>query len=331
MGLRPTYSVVAEGEPLTAALAGRSTSITIEDVSGVIADKLTIQLADKGGELAIPRKGVYLDVALGYDDINTSMGRFIVDDVSLSGWPLRMTITGTGAPLAPDGKTYTPIQTYKSRVFSDTTIGEIVETMANDCGLVNGCDRELGSIGLSHVEQICESDISLLTRIAARVDAIAKPSGGKLLFIPKGSVQTASGADIPTVLIGAGAMVSFDWRNPCIAKVSQVEASYRDMDFATTHIVTVGKGPIVKQLNYVFANKSEAESRAKAELNQARRAGAEVTFTAVGNAAMAVGTPLELTGIRSSVDGKYRVVSVTHTLSEGGYQMAVKATAEVVL
>ncbi|SFN66767.1 hypothetical protein SAMN05421579_11450 [Xenorhabdus japonica] len=52
-----------------------------------------------------------------------------------------------------------------------------------------------------HIDQTNESDVSFLTRIAKQEGAIASVKNGELLFVRQGQNKTASGQDIPPVLI----------------------------------------------------------------------------------------------------------------------------------
>jgi phage protein D len=55
----------------------------------------------------------------------------------------------------------------------------------------------LAGLVIDHIDQTGESDANFLTRLAKDHDAIATVKQGKLLFIPTGAAQSASGIPRP--------------------------------------------------------------------------------------------------------------------------------------
>ncbi len=59
----------------------------------------------------------------------------------------------------------------------------------------------LASIALPHTDQSHESDMNLLSRLAKRYDAVAKPAGGTLVFTRRGIAKSASGQDLARITL----------------------------------------------------------------------------------------------------------------------------------
>ncbi|MCT6706819.1 contractile injection system protein, VgrG/Pvc8 family, partial [Staphylococcus aureus] len=78
-----------------------------------------------------------------------------------------------------------------------TTIGDMVRRMAGEHGLNAAVSASLASIVLPLTVQSQESDMNLLLRLAKQHDAIAKPGGGRLVFVKRGESTSASGERIP--------------------------------------------------------------------------------------------------------------------------------------
>ena len=131
----PVFRVVADGTDITAKIADRMVSITVTDEAGSASDKVDIELDDRGAVFEPPPTGAALTVALGYKESGgaVDMGVFVVDELEFKGPERRFRITGkAGDSLDKDapGRFKAP----QSRSWHDTTVGDVVRTVAAERG-----------------------------------------------------------------------------------------------------------------------------------------------------------------------------------------------------
>ena len=327
MNFRPTFRVTADGADISGILAPRLSSIEVIDRAGVESDSAVIEMADAPPfRIALPRTGAVLEVALGYFPAAEVLGRFVVDEVTLSGPPDTMTITARAAAHDETSDGQTELQTQRTRSFPDgTTLGDLVETLAGDHGLEPAIADDLAAVVPPHIDQLAESDMSLLTRIAANYGAIAKPAGGRLAVVRRGEGQSASGQPLPTVTLTPAQVSSWSATIARREEAKTVIAVWRDLGAAEDREVEVGEGEPVRRLRHTLPDEESARAAAEAELERAARQGAKVSVTLPGRADLMAEGKLLLVGFREGVAGEWTIESVTHRLDTGGYSCTVEA------
>lgn len=237
--MRPTFQITAGGADITGDVSERLISLDITDTVDETSDSLSITLADAEGTLALPASGAKLEVSLGYDGQNQRVGSFVVDDVGIEGPPDVVSVQASSTPFVTDrgGGGKAAFTSRKSRSFEGKTLGEIVQTVASDCGLSPVVDSELSSIQVPHVAQIDESDANLLIRLARRYGGVLKPADGRLVLASEAGGRSTSGAALEVTLTPADVS---SWSFKVGGKnqgVTKVKAKSHDYSKATTEEV----------------------------------------------------------------------------------------------
>lgn len=187
----PIYKITADDKDITAAIRARFISLSIKDSAGVESDSLTLVLSDADKALVFPAKGVTLKAYIGYSDSGLIYkGSFIVDELDYSWAPNELSILAR----ASDEQTIGSGKQTKQR--TDLSLGELVESIADDHDLIPAVSESLASIAVNEY-QVDESDMNYLTRLAERFSAITKVKNGRLLFLREGVAQSASGFELP--------------------------------------------------------------------------------------------------------------------------------------
>ena len=147
--MTPAYRIQVEGQgDVTAQIRERLLSLRVRDEEGYQSDAVEIRLDDRGGEMELPRRGVALEVELGYEASGrVRMGRYVVDEVELSGPPETLTVRATAADMRTGAKQR------KTRSWDEVTIADLVTTIARDHDLDPRVERGLARIVLPHVDQ----------------------------------------------------------------------------------------------------------------------------------------------------------------------------------
>ncbi|WP_334132375.1 contractile injection system protein, VgrG/Pvc8 family, partial [Silanimonas lenta] len=192
----PAFRVTLDGQDLTRRIAPRLLDLTLTEQRASEADQLDLRLHDHDGRLALPRRGAELTVALGWQDGGVvDKGVYRVDEVEHSGAPDTVTLRARSADLTA------ALRARRDRSWDDTTLGEVVRTLAGNHGLTPRIAPALDRVAVPHLDQTGESDAALLSRLGKQHDAVATIKAGRLLFLPIGRGETAAGEPLPAATL----------------------------------------------------------------------------------------------------------------------------------
>ncbi|RCK36135.1 hypothetical protein TH9_05660 [Thalassospira xiamenensis] len=318
----PAYQILADDTDVTFSMARYLTMLRIVDKRGVEADECEIELVAPDGTLNLPRRGVRLQIMMGWENSLTDKGSFIVDQVSESGPPDRITITGCSADFQGAFK----VQREES--YSGKTIGQILTTIAKRHNLIPAIEEQLAGILIDHIDQTNESDPNFLTRLGTDYDAIATVKAGRLLFMPVGHTKTVSGLAMPAVTINRDDTVSHRFQ---IAdregSYTGVRAKWRDHKANTTKYSTAGTGENWKTLKRDYPTAVAAFHAAKAEWARMQRGNHTISLSLTnGNSNILAGRRLLLSGWRPEINAIVWIAGdVTHEMTNNGFLTNVDA------
>ena len=323
MDWKPSYRVTVDGQDITSILATRLASLTLTDEAGVQSDSVDITLTDHlpFARLEIPPTGAEIEVALGYAYRAKDMGLFIADSVQVEGPPDVMRIRGTASVHGKTTGGKTALTEQKTRSWdAGTTIADMVATIAGEHGLDPAVSESLAAIALPHIDQIDESDINLITRVARDHDAIAKPGGGKLVVAKRGESLSTAGNPMPTIALIPAQVTRWRMQKSLREPAGKVIATWHDTNAAED----VDKDP-VRRLRQRFPSEEAARSAADSEFRRAKRAGTKLSVTLPGDPDLVAEARLDMSGFRPGVNGEWLITRVVHSLDGGGYRCQVTA------
>lgn len=325
---QPTFRVVANGDDITAAIRERLVSLSITDEAGMESDSLTIDLADTAPHIRLPSTGAEVRVWLGYKPAVEYMGLYVVDGLTLSGPPNAISIKASGAPFERS-KGYSQLQTRRTRSWTPRTVGELVKEIAGVHGLRPAVADSLSETALQHLDQMDESDMHLLTRVAKEHGAIAKANGGALLFVKQGEGKTVSGKVLPTITVTPEDVTSWTVDISGRTNYRSVVAIWRDVASAKDVEETVGEGEPVMRIRNAYPNKEAARHAARSKLDAFQSGKRTLSLTMPGNPSIRAESRLMLSGFRVGVAGEWSVIKATHKLGSGGYVTEVEGNCLV--
>ncbi len=329
MGLMPSYQVIANDSDITARVVDRLISLTLTDATGMESDILEIVLSDSdpADPLQIPPTGAELELFIGYDGTNARMGLFVCDEIELAGWPGEMTIRARAAVYDKSKKGKTDLQTQKNRSWpKDTKLADMVSKIAKEHGLKPAVAQSLQSITLPHIDQLDESDIHLLTRLAKQYDAIVKPSAGKLVLAKRGESKSTSGEQITPVLIHASNCARWRMIQSKRETAGMVVAYWQAVKSAKRKEVKVGSGEPVRRLKTYYPNEEMALAAARSDLQRRGRGKQTLAMTVIGAPMYAAEAPLTAVGFRAGIDGEWLITRVLHRIDpSSGYTCDIEA------
>lgn len=318
----PAWRIVLDGKDLTDRIAPRLLDLSLTESRSDDADQLDLRIHDHDGLMALPRRGVILQVALGWRSTGlVNKGDFIVDEVEHSGSPDIISVRARSADLTG------AMRNRRERSWHGTSVGEILDAIAGEHSLKTAISPALASIAVPHLDQANESDVNLLTRLGKRFDAVATIKAGTLVFSPIGSGTTPSGIQLPAATI---TRASGDQHRYSVAdreKYTGVRAYWNDHKAARRRSVLVGKSTNEKKMQPTYATEAEARQRATAELQRSDRGTATLSISlALGRPDVYPEQSISVSGFKPEIDGEdWLVVKTTHAIDgTGGFVTALE-------
>ena len=312
---QPIWELTVNGVDISHGVANRLMSLTLNDNRGLEADTLEVELSDHDGKLAIPPKGAVLELSLGWHTTGlVYKGAYIVNEITHQGAPDTLSITAMSADLKDT------LKAKKERSFDQTTLGKIIDQIAIEHKLIAKVHTELADKDIYHIDQN-ESDINLLTRLADEFDAAASIKDDYLLFTPIGKHSTASGQDLPYLLVTRDLGDSHSYSETADI-VSGVRTYFYDTNKKDkVQILAGNEDENVKEIRYVHRDEKSATDTAIAVYRKAQRAVAHLSYKlAMGQPELIPEMPVMVYGIKDSIDRMdWTLTNIKHTLDGNGY------------
>lgn len=308
--MTPIYKIEIEDNDITAKIKPYFVSLNIEDKEGDESDSFELVLADDGS-VDLPPKGKKITVWIGYKDGETAkFGPYIIDYAKQSGPPDRITLMAHGADLRDQMKVK------KTRHFDDTSLGDLVATIASEYGLKPKVHDEYVDIVIPYLPQDNISDFILLQKLAMQYGAVVKPDSGKLVFFKRGLGRINN---YDSVQIEKKQCTRYQVHLPDRYRYGSVKARWYDIDAAQYKSVTVGDADPVQVLSDVYASEPEAYHAAKAEMRLIKKIQGKFFVTIPMVPAIRNETPARLNGFKKLINDTPWVISkVKHTISTTG-------------
>lgn len=357
--IAPDFMLKLDDRDITQNFSHRLISLSMIDKRGLEADQLDIQLDDSDGLLDLPARGAKLSLWLGWEGTPLQpKGNFTIDTIEFRGAPDTLTIRGCSADFR--GK----LNVRREQSWHDTTIGAIVNTIAQRNQLTASVAAGLASIAISHIDQSQETDAAFLTRLAERNGAFVSIKAGKVIFMKAGHAVTASGTPIPLMMIERGdgdkhlfsvadrenySGVTAKWlqtrdpkqQNPQLSILRQLGGqpteALQHPDAATPVAGAegkeqkpqerlVGSAENVFELTTVYASEEQALRAAEAKWRALQRGSVNFSIQlALGRADLYPETPVLVNGFKRVIDEQAWIISeVVHTLNDSGFTTQLK-------
>ena len=208
------------------------------------------------------------------------------------------------------------------------TLGAIVRTIAGQHGLKAVIADVLATVKIAHIDQTHESDMSFLTRLAKRYDAVMNVKDQRLLFMPIGSGATASGKPLPWISLTRANGDQHRYHIAQRESYTAVHAYWYSNALGKRQSVVVGgdNNKNMKVLPEEYANEADARAAAEAEYARTQRGQATLSYTlARGRADLFPESPVDVSGFKPEIDQTPWIVkSNTHTIGEDGFKTALE-------
>ena len=320
----PIIQISLDGQDISSKVNARILNGEAVMCDGQRADELTLHLSNHDGRLAKPARGARLSVSLGFQETGIGyVGLFEVQEVQKVGASAEFHVRAHSADMKKTLKN----QKNRSWVKGET-LGAILSRVAADNGLSPAISGALAAIVPGPTYQTNESDMHLITRLAAHYGAIGKPADGKLVFVEKGSGQSASGADMPAVSLTPNDLeADFTIGDKDRHDRGKVKAHHFDHARARRIEVSAGGGDGPDYtMPRLYPNKEQAEKACKARKAAFDRAKKSFSGTfKTGDTRAKPGGVLTSSGFGDDDDGDWSIKRVVHQFNGSGYTTRFEA------
>lgn len=312
------------------------------------ADEIDLVLHNTDGLLAIPRTGVRLALALGWEagaDVPLGLvdkGRFTIDEIELSGPPEQISIRGRSADLTG------ALRKRETKSWRDTTLGSVLGEIAARHNRFARIGGALANAAIDVIEQEGKSDMAFVRDLGKRYDAVATWKDDFLLFLPIGGSATAGGAALPGIVLTNRDGWSWTFREGQRESYKGAEAQWQDSAAGRRRTVKVdgpatptepsedGEEPRTaptepKKLKRVYASEAEARQAAEAAASRAARVPYEFSYDiAIADPAIQPDMRVTLRGWNPVIDGISWLVKSVETSFDGGSGLRQRVELESV-
>lgn len=326
--MKPDFKVIVDNQDITDLLRDRLLSLRTTDKTGLESDDCEIVLDDRDGAVPFPKKGVTLEISLGYegDKQLSFVGRYKVDEIEISGPPQSMMIRGKPADLVSS------LKEQKRRSWENKTLNEIVSDIALDNQLQSLCSL---TPLIERADQINESDMHFITRLARQYGATATVKDGKLVVVPRGDGKSGSGKDLPVIKLHRDDIASYSLSFPDRALYSEVRANYHNRETGQLQTIILpnqsapGTAHAPKHTDrHVHPTALEATAAAESRKNALNRATMNGRIELMrGRADVGAEKMVELSGIKEEADGTYLIESVEQNFSRSAWITTIRINA----
>lgn len=228
--MQPVFKILANDNNVTEQIKERLIRLSITDEIGFVSDATTIVIDNHDDQVEVPARGAELDIYIGYNiDALVKMGKFMVDEIELSGPPTQISITARSSDTF-EKSNLGSIVSPKSRSWHDISFSAMVAIIAKENKLSPLVSPRLEGIIVDHIDQTEESDLAFLNRVVQTVDSYVKPADGKLIVAPIGTAISPQKEErlMPTTELDATNIHSWRIRIAERNKINSVEVKYHD-------------------------------------------------------------------------------------------------------
>ena len=318
--MKPLYKIVADGMDITERINDRMLLIRTIDKPGASADDFELRIDDRDGAVSLPSRGAKMAVYLGYEGQKlTLIGRYTVDEIEVSGPPDTIVLRSKSSDTRGGAKTT------RSGSWEGVSLAVIVAEVAARNGWIPVCTV---LTVVERADQLNESDLNFITRLAKQYDCTAKVGNGSLIVLPRQGGTSASGMLFPVLVIRRRDVSRWQFRLGDDSVKKAVKAAYQNeqgkiVTLTLDNEATDGLPPIHTD-RHIHPNKTAAEAAAKARMAGFNRSTAGVRLEMPGRTDLFAEREIDAHGFKAGLDGKYLVDSVEQTFTQSGWSTTVE-------
>ncbi len=314
---RASVSVSYEHVNITDEIAGSVKSLTYTDTASGESDAISLSLQDRDrkwmGSWA-PRKGEHISATAAFHDWDREgdrwdiyCGSFEVDDISMSGPPPSCTI---GAVSIPRSTAFNEEERTKN--WEEVTVKEIAEEIASRAGISLYYEAE--DIPVRAMEQDRQTDCKFLYAVCEKYGLAMKVFAEKIVIFDEAAYEAAPPV---TELKYEDFAAGYQYKSTLEGTYTGAKIAYSDPGTGEDHIVTVGGGDRIKEINEEADSAADAQRKAVAALNNANKKDTTFSGTVMARRELLASRCIRISGF-GVPDGIYYLDRVVTKISGNG-------------
>lgn len=267
MPWEPNFSISAEGSDITDEIRENLINLQLTDYGGgqKKSDQVSISIVSE--HLDLPKRGAKIEVGLGFGQELVDKGTYVVDAVHSGGTGQRIIQIVARAFSKSNAYGHSTVQSQRLRSFDNISLGDLLNTVATEHGLTPRVPSELANKMLVHVDQIHESDMNMVTRLASAAGAVSKISHDYWILTPREAITTISGGDLKKYTVRRDMTTTWEYHSNSNHPDSSSGGSgtqvisYYDLGTGTNKSITIGSGePVMHYDQPTLADAQELAS-----------------------------------------------------------------------
>jgi len=318
--MRAEFQIEVDGQDITQQLNDRLISLRVTDQPGLESDTCELRLDNRGAVLKEPPTGSALRVSIGWAGKGlTYLGTYYVSELKHA--PAALTIHGKAIDMAAAGKVG------QNFGYEATTLAAIVQAVAARMKLQPVCSVD---VAVPRADQVNESDLNFITRMARLHGATATAKDGKLLVMPHGAGKAASGVALPPVALTLTDLSDYQFTRAnrssydAVLAKAQDPATGKQIEVEARNPNGMASGGNVDILRHVYPNPASAQAAANARLQALNRATFNGSLHTAGRADIAAEKYIRLAGMMEQLNGDYLVQSVVHSYDGDSWRTEIE-------
>lgn len=296
----------------------RSASYT--DAASGDSDKVSFDMEDRNGKWLgswKPSKGDRMALTIRTDNWEDEgdkytfyCGNFLIDSLSGSGPPRKLTIGGVAVPQDNN---------FRSRQKTHTWAATSLQRIAADIAALAGVSLvfDAADIQVDSIEQSEETDCSFLMSLCENYGYAMKVHSEKLVIYDIEAYEQKDA--VKTLRCGEGTrdVISYRFDDTIMGSYTGANISFQDPNNEEEHSVHIGTDERLLEINVTADSLADAERKGIAALNLANRETTVLSLTMMAKPGLTATSCVDIVGI-GDYDGKYFVDKVVHSASGGG-------------
>lgn len=313
---RASVDIFYEHVNITDDIRGDIKSFSYEDVALGESDSISLSVHDREKKWMrgwLPRKGDHISASALFSDWTGDgdnwkiyCGQFEVDDVSISGPPDTCNI---GAVSIPRSEAFNEEERTKN--WENVTVREVAAEIAGRAGI--SLFYEADEIPIRALEQDKQTDCKFLYAVCEKYGLAMKVFAEKIVIFDEAVYEAAK----PVTTLKYRDFSKYSYNSTLAGTYTGAKIAYTDPCTGEEHIVTVGGGSRIMEINEEADSAADAQRKAVAALNNANKKDTTFTGTVMANRNLFASNCVEITGF-GVPDGIYYLDKVVTKLSGNG-------------
>lgn len=318
---KPVVEIIgADGSNLVPAWQSRLVEVTFLDNDGGEADEISFTFSVDPPFPPSPPEGQRFRMLYGWDANRLrDAGTFTYQSDELFGDPE----TGNQMRIVARSSDFVDADKAVAKEhFENTTVGEIIQTLAGRSGKSAIVDKAIAAIKVPYRLRYNQSLAGFVEELASEFGGSPKFANDMILVGERNSGKTAGGLTMPTIVAEYREGQAFSIGTESKGKYKDVGADWFDPLSGVTNLLkAAGIGAASALINlHPARSQAEAEYAGKAQGKEAARDTVGGSVTSDGNVDAMAGAPVQLRGYGSRDNAQVIAASIEHifTFDESG-------------